>query len=95
MRRGVLLCAVLVLGTFIFVQAQRGGSRGGGGTDATLERDWALVCFELYITGDQFDSVRSVFIEAYGERKKVLERRRSREDAQQIGAEIVQIQKDL
>jgi|APSaa5957512622_1039677.scaffolds.fasta_scaffold164369_2 hypothetical protein len=101
MRRIGLLSAVLVLvlGTFVYVQAQRGGSRGRGGGGAAgtaLERDWSLICFELYITGDQFDNVRSAFIRAYGQRKKVLERMRNGDgDPQQMGKEIAQIQKDL
>lgn len=97
MRRIVLLGVVLVLSTLVYVEAQRGGPRGrGGGGGATLERDWALVCFELYITGDQFDSVRSAFLKAYGERKKVMEGARTRGgDAQQTGTEMAQIQKDL
>jgi hypothetical protein len=101
MRRIGLLSAllVLVLGAFVYVQAQRGGSRGrggGGGTGAALERDWSLICFELYITGDQFENVRSAFNKAYGDRKKVMERMSFGEgDPQQIREEIAQIQKDL
>ena len=98
MRRIVLLGAVLVLGSLVYVQAQRGGSRGRGGGSAgsALERDWALVCFELYITGDQFESVRGAFMNAYGERKKVMSRMRSGGGGpQQMREEIAQIQKDL
>lgn len=101
MRRIVLLSAVLVLvlGSVVYVQAQRGGSRGrggGSGAGAALERDWALICFEMYITGEQFENVRTAFNRAYGKRKKVMERMRSGEgDAEQMGVEIAQIQKDL
>lgn len=99
MRRIALLGAVLVLGTLVLVQAQRGGSRGrggGAGAGAALERDWALVCFELYVTGEQFDSVRSAFTKAYGDRKRVMDRMSSGEgDAQAMATEIAQIQKDL
>lgn len=100
MRRIALLGAVLVLvlGTFVYVQAQRGGSRGrsgGGGAGMALERDWTLICFEMYITGDQFDNVRSAFNKAYGDRKKGLEGMRSGGDPQQMEAKIAQIQKDL
>lgn len=100
MRRSILLGAVLalVLGSLVYVEAQRGRGRGGGGGGAqfALERDWALICFELYVTGDQLERARTAFIKAYGERKKAMEGMGSEEGgAEPVQAAVTRIQQEL
>jgi len=89
----------LVLGTFIYLQAQPRGARGRGegAPTSSLERDWAVVCFELQITGEQFNNVRGAFQKAYYSRQRVMKQMRSggRNQGEKLREELTQIQADL
>ncbi len=57
-----------------YVQAQGGGNRGrgrGGAPLATLDRDWALICFELNVGGDQLKALQYAFQDAWDQRKEL------------------------
>lgn len=56
-----------------YVQAQGRGGRGGrGGMPlATLDRDWALICFELKVGGDQLKALQLAFQDAWDQRKQL------------------------
>lgn len=79
------VCAALLLGATALVLAQPGGGGGGGrgmgrrggGGGMGLESEWAIVCFELRIDGDQFTKLRAVYQEAWGKRKELMEQMRS------------------
>ena len=68
-----ILFATLIAWT-AYVQAQSGGNRGrgrGGMPLATLDRDWALICFELKVGGDRLKALQFAFQEAWDQRKEL------------------------
>lgn len=83
MKSVIYLCAALMLGAAALVDAQPGGGGGGrgagrrGGANIGLETEWALICFELKIDGDQFTKLRAVYQAAWGQRKELMDQMRS------------------
>jgi hypothetical protein len=65
------LGAVLLAG---WAQAQQADPLGGGGRNlGALERDWSSICFDLQLSGAQFDTLRTRYQEAWTWRAQVLE----------------------
>lgn len=83
MKSVIYLCAALMLGAAALVDAQPGGGGGGrgagrrGGANMGLETEWALICFELKIDGEQFTKLRAVYQAAWGQRKELTDQMRS------------------
>lgn len=101
MRKIALLCIFLLIGTFVYLQAQPGrrGRGGGGNTNAGLERDWALVSFELQITGEQYNNLRGTFQTAYNTRRDIMKQisaaGRDTQKTTKLMEEITQVQSNL
>lgn len=96
------LCAALMLGTALLIEAQPGGGgrgqgrRGGGGMGMGLEGEWAIVCFELKVDGEQFTKLRAVYQEAYGKRRDLVEQMRSAGSAgEEMGSQMQKLQEEL
>ena len=100
-------CAALMLGTTALVEAQPGGGGGGGGgrqgggrrggPGMGIESEWAIICFELKIDGDQFVKLRAAYQEAWGQRKQLMEEMRSAGggDWEEMAPKLQKIQDDL
>ncbi|MCC7261559.1 MAG: hypothetical protein IT369_03450 [Candidatus Latescibacteria bacterium] len=100
------LTTALVLGTAALVMAQPGGGGGGqgggrggmrrGGAGMGLEGEWAIVCFELKIDGEQFTKLRAVYQEAWGQRKALVEEMRSAGgDWEELAPRLQKVQEEL
>lgn len=74
MKKWTLLLVLLLVGSGVYVEAQqRGGGRGRGGAPlATLERDWALLSFELKVGGDQAKALQLAYQSAWDQRKEMM-----------------------
>ncbi len=73
MKKWTLLLVLLVVGWGAYVQAQQGGGRGRGGMPlATLERDWALLSFELKVGGDQAKALQLAYQAAWDQRREMM-----------------------
>lgn len=104
MKKLFLLCALLALGLAAYVQAQPGGGgrtrpggeRMGGGGAFSLESDWALICFELEMNKDQFAALKSVYKDAWNQRKKIMEEMQTGGmDRMMLMEELALIQEEL
>lgn len=81
MKTIISACAALLLGIAVHTQAQPGGGpgagggrRGGGGMGGGMgiETEWALVCFEFKVDGEQFSKLRTIYQEAWEQRKLLM-----------------------
>ncbi|MFT5373352.1 MAG: hypothetical protein ACI906_000167 [Candidatus Latescibacterota bacterium] len=73
MKKWTLLLVVLAVGWGAYVQAQQRGGRGRGGAPlAALERDWALLSFELKVRGDQAKVLQLAYQVAWDQRKELV-----------------------
>ncbi len=73
MKKWTLLLVLLLVGSGVYVEAQQGRSRGRGGAPlATLERDWALLSFELKVGGDQAKALQLADQSAWDQRKEMM-----------------------
>ena len=98
MRRILVWGLLVAVGLVVYVQAQGGGGRGRGGGMRALffEGEWAMLCFELQVEGEQLDGLRSAYQEAWEARKLLMEdmsagiidRQLMREESEQIQAGI-------
>ena len=76
MKKVAVILILILMGWTAYVQAQgRGGGRGrGGGMPlASLERDWAVLSFELDIKGDQMLARKLAYKDAWNQRKELLQ----------------------
>lgn len=97
-------CAALMLGAASLALAQPGGGPGGGrgmgrrgGPGMGLEGEWAIICFELKVEGEQFAKLRAVYQEAWGKRKEMMDQMRSAGggDWEEMAPKLQQIQDEL
>ena len=98
MKKLLLLCALLALGLAAYVQAQPGGGgrmRPGGGSAFSLESDWAFICFELEINKVQFAALKSVYKDAWNQRKEVMKEMQKGGDRTMLMEEMALIQEEL
>ncbi len=97
----IFACAALLLSIATSSQAQPGGGPGGmgrrgGGMGMGMESEWALICFELKVDGKQFSELRTVYLEAWGQRKALMEQMRSGSmEREEMGQKMEKIQTDL
>ena len=74
MRKIAMLLVLILMGSTAYVQAQgRGGGRSGGMPLASLERDWAVLSFELDLKGDQMLALKLAYKDAWNQRKELLQ----------------------
>ena len=77
MKKFAIILVLAVLSFAAYVQAQPGwgggGRRGGGGPSLTIERDWALISFDLKVRGDNFRALKLAYQDAWDERKELIE----------------------
>jgi hypothetical protein len=103
MKSIVFLCAALLLGAASLVEAQPGGGggrgqgrRGGMGMGLGLESEWAIICFELKVEGEQFAALRAVYQEAWGKRRDLMAQMRDAgADWEEMGAQLQKFQEEL
>lgn len=101
-----MACAALLLGTAALIEAQPGGGggRGGGrgmgrrgGPGMGLEGEWAIICFEMKIDGEQFTKLRAVYQEAWGKRRDLMDQMRSAGsgDWEEMAPQLQKLQEEL
>ena len=80
------------MGSTAYVQAQgRGGGRSGGMPLASLERDWAMLSFELDLKGDQMLALKLAYKDAWNQRKELLQSSSSDPSAMREAASTLQV----
>lgn len=68
-----------------------------GGPGMGLEGEWAIICFELKVEGDQFTKLRAAYQEAWGKRKDLMDQMRSAGggDWEEMAPKLQKIQDEL
>ncbi|MBI2502565.1 MAG: hypothetical protein HYW07_04955 [Candidatus Latescibacteria bacterium] len=103
MKTIAFVCAALLLGAAALIQAQPGGGGGGrgqgrrGGPGMGLEGEWAVICFEMKIDGEQFTKLRVVYQEAWVKRRDLMEQMRSAGsgDWEEMAPKLQKLQEEL
>ncbi len=61
-----------------------------------LEGEWAIVCFELKIDGEQFTKLRAVYQEAWGKRRELMTQMRDAGgDWEEMAPKLQKLQEEL
>ncbi|MBT4980572.1 MAG: hypothetical protein HOL51_06090 [Gemmatimonadetes bacterium] len=95
MRKIAMLLVLILMGSTAYVQAQgRGGGRSGGMPLASLERDWAVLSFELDLKGDQMLALKLAYKDAWNQRKELLQSSSSDPSAMREAASTLQVDLD-
>ena len=95
MRKIAMLLVLILMGSTAYVQAQgRGGGRSGGMPLASLERDWAVLSFELDLKGDQMLALKLAYKDAWNQRKELLQSSSSDPSAMREAASTLQVDFD-
>ena len=95
MRKIAMLLVLILMGSTAYIQAQgRGSGRSGGMPLASLERDWAVLSFELDLKGDQMLALKLAFKDAWNQRKELLQSSSSNPSAMREAASTLQVDLD-
>ena len=95
MRKIAMLLVLILMGSTAYVQAQgRGGGRSGGMPLASLERDSAMLSFELDLKGDQMLALKLAYKDAWNQRKELLQSSSSDPSAMREAASTLQVDLD-
>jgi hypothetical protein len=58
--------------------------------------EWAVLCFEMKIDGEQFTKLRAVYQEAWGKRRDLMEQMRSAgSEGEDMAPKLQQLQEEL
>ena len=96
MKKIAIIFVLAALFFAAYVQAQPGwgggGRRGGGGPALTIERDWAIISFDLKVRGDNLRALKLTYQDAWDERKKLVAAAQESGDRSGLGEEMGRIQ---
>lgn len=96
MKKIAIIFVLAALSFAAYVQAQPGwgggGRRGGDGPALTIERDWAIISFDLKVRGDNLRALKLTYQDAWDERKELVAAAQESGDRSGLGEEMGRIQ---